>query len=121
MKIRTVTGDVPAEKMGRTLTHEHLLYTYPGGEYDHQSSFDLDQAVSRIAAELKAGADEYHYGTLVDMTPCEVGRHPELMQRVSQKTGVNVIAVTGLPERMGISTGSGGRPSRSSPTSTSAI
>jgi len=34
-KIRTVTGDVPAEKMGRTLTHEHLLYTYPGGEYDH--------------------------------------------------------------------------------------
>jgi phosphotriesterase-related protein len=103
MKIRTVTGDVPAEKMGRTLTHEHLLYTYPGGEYDHQSSFDLDQAVSRIAAELKAGADEYHYGTLVDMTPCEVGRHPELMQQVSQKTGVNVIAVTGFfPERMGI-------------------
>ena len=37
-KIRTVTGDVPAEKMGRTLTHEHLLYTYPGGEYDHKSS-----------------------------------------------------------------------------------
>ena len=34
-KIRTVTGDVSAEKMGRTLTHEHLLYTYPGGEYDH--------------------------------------------------------------------------------------
>ena len=34
-KIRTVTGDVPAEKIGRTLTHEHLLYTYPGGEYDH--------------------------------------------------------------------------------------
>ena len=31
MKIRTVTGDVPAEKIGRTLTHEHLLYTYPGG------------------------------------------------------------------------------------------
>ena len=55
MKIRTVTGDVPAEKMGRTLTHEHLLYTYPGGEYDHQSSFDLDQAVSRIATERKEG------------------------------------------------------------------
>ena len=55
-KIRTVTGDVPAEKMGRTLTHEHLLYTYPGGEYDHNSSFDLDKAVDRIATELKAGA-----------------------------------------------------------------
>ena len=56
-----------------------------------------------LQPELKAGAEQYHYGTLVDMTPCEVGRHPELMQRVAQKTGVNVIAVTGFfPERMGI-------------------
>ncbi len=103
MKIRTVTGDVPAEKMGRTLTHEHLLYTYPGGEYDHQSSFVLDAAVDRIAAELGAGMKGYGYATLVDMTPCEVGRHPELMKRVAQKTGANIIAVTGFfPERMGV-------------------
>ena len=89
--------------MGRTLTHEHLLYTYPGGEYDHHSAFDLDNAVNRIATELKAGMDEYHYGTIVDMTPAEVGRNPELMKRVAQKTGANVIAVSGFfPERMGI-------------------
>jgi len=32
-----------------------------------------------------------------------VGRHPELMQMVAQKTGANVIAVSGFfPERMGI-------------------
>src|SRR5258707_780666 len=103
MKIRTVTGDVPAEKIGRTLTHEHLLYTYPGGEYDHQSSFDLDDAVARISSELRAGMDGYGYATLVDMTPCEVGRHPELMKRVAQKTGAHIIAVTGFfPERMGV-------------------
>ena len=102
-KIRTVTGDVPAEKMGRTLTHEHLLYTYPGGEHDHNSAFDLENAVNRIATELKAGMDQYHYGTIVDMTPAEVGRNPELMKRVAQKTGANVIAVSGFfPERMGI-------------------
>src|SRR6478672_7599636 len=87
--IRTVTGDVSAEKIGRTLTHEHLLYTYPGGEYDHRCSFDLDNAVDRIANELKAGMDKYHYRTIVDMTPAEVGRHPELMQMVAQKTGAN--------------------------------
>ena len=47
--------------------------------------------------------DKYHYGTIVDMTPAEVGRHPELMKRVAQKTGANVIAVSGFfPERMGI-------------------
>jgi phosphotriesterase-related protein len=103
MKIRTVTGDVPADAMGRTLTHEHLLYTYPGGEYDHLSAFRLDDAVDRIARELKAGMQQWGYATIVDMTPCEVGRHPELMQRVAQSTGCNVVAVTGFfPESMGL-------------------
>ena len=103
MKIRTVTGDVPTEKIGRTLTHEHLLYTYPGGEYDHLSAFKLDDAVERISRELEAGMEECGYATLVDMTPCEVGRHPELMKRVALKTGCNVIAVSGFfPESMGL-------------------
>ncbi len=103
MKIRTVTGDVPAEKMGRTLTHEHLLYTYPGGEYDHQSAFTLDDAVDRISRELAQGMEACGYATIVDMTPCEVGRHPELMKRVAERTGCNVIAVTGFfPESMGV-------------------
>jgi len=103
MNIRTVTGDVPADQMGRTLTHEHLLYTYPGGEYDHLSAFRLDDAVDRIARELKAGMDDWGYATIVDMTPCEVGRNPELMKRVAEQTGCNVIAVTGFfPESMGV-------------------
>jgi phosphotriesterase-related protein len=103
MKIRTVTGDVPADSIGRTLTHEHLLYTYPGGEYDHLSSFRLDDAVERISRELKDGMDRYGYATIVDMTPCEVGRNPELMRRVAEKTGCNVIAVSGFfPESMGV-------------------
>ncbi|MDX3906984.1 MAG: hypothetical protein QHC78_14960 [Pigmentiphaga sp.] len=102
-KIRTVTGDVPVERMGVTLTHEHLLYTYPGGEYDHLSSYVLDEAVDKISSELKAGMDEYGYGTIVDMTPAEVGRNPELMKRVAESTGANIIAVSGFfPERMGI-------------------
>jgi len=103
MKIRTVTGDVPAAQIGRTLTHEHLLYTYPGGEYDHLSAFRLDDAVARIARELREGMDRWGYATIVDMTPCEVGRNPELMKRVAQSTGCNVIAVTGFfPESMGV-------------------
>jgi phosphotriesterase-related protein len=103
MKIRTVTGDVPAEKTGRTLTHEHLLYTYPGGEYDHLSAFRLDDAVDRVSRELAQGMQTSGYATIVDMTPCEVGRHPELMKRVAERTGCNVIAVTGFfPESMGV-------------------
>lgn len=101
--IRTVLGDVPAESAGKTLTHEHLLYTYPGGEFDHRCAFDLDAAVGRIADELRDGMDRYGYRTIVDLTPAEVGRHPELMAKVAERTGANIIGTTGFfPERMGI-------------------
>lgn len=101
--VRTVLGDVPAESIGSTLTHEHLLYTYPGGEVDHRSAFHLAAAVDRISEELSAAMANFGYRTLVDMTPAEVGRHPELMARVARRTGANVIAATGFfPERMGI-------------------
>jgi phosphotriesterase-related protein len=47
--------------------------------------------------------DRWGYATIVDMTPCEVGRHPDLMKRVAEQTGCNVIAVTGFfPESMGL-------------------
>lgn len=101
--IRTVLGDVPDSEIGRTLTHEHLLYTYPGGEVDHRSAFELEPAIRRISDELARGMADYGYRTIVDMTPAEVGRHPQLMKRVAEETGANVIAATGFfPERMGI-------------------
>ena len=100
---RTVLGDVPAEDSGRILTHEHLLYGYPGAELDHRTVFDLDSAVERVAAQVSTGMIEHGYRTLVDMTPPEVGRHPEFMAEVARRTGVNVVAITGFfPERMGV-------------------
>ncbi|GAA0438966.1 aryldialkylphosphatase [Acrocarpospora corrugata] len=100
---RTVLGDVSPEKSGVILTHEHLLYGYPGAELDHRTVLDYDNNVSFIAAQVSKGMAEHGYGTLVDMTPPEVGRHPELMAEVARRTGLNVIAITGFfPERMGV-------------------
>ena len=47
---------------------------------------------------------DYGYGTtLIDMTPPEVGRHPEFMAEVASVPGCNVVAITGFfPERMGV-------------------
>jgi phosphotriesterase-related protein len=100
---RTVLGDVPVEKSGIVLTHEHLLYGYPGAELDHRTVLDYDNNVAFIADQVSRGMAEHGYGTLVDMTPPEVGRHPELMAEVARRTGMNVIAITGFfPERMGV-------------------
>lgn len=101
--VRTVLGEIAAEDLGRTLTHEHLLYTYPGAEFDHRTVFDFDQAVDKITAELVNGKEEYGLTTLVDMTPVEVGRHPPLMAEAARRSGVNIVAITGFfPERIGL-------------------
>lgn len=100
---RTVLGDVPVEKSGVVLTHEHLLYGYPGAELDHRTVLDFDKNVEFVARQVTEGMTEHGYGTLVDMTPPEVGRHPEFMAEVARRTGLNVIAITGFfPERMGV-------------------
>jgi phosphotriesterase-related protein len=85
------------------LSHEHLLYGYPGAELDHRTVLDYDAAVDFVAGQVKRGMDGYGYGSIVDMTPPEVGRHPQFMADVARRTGLNVVAVTGFfPERMGI-------------------
>jgi|SRR5579862_6526286 len=101
--VRTVTGDVPAEKLGITLTHEHILYAYPGADLDHRTAFNLEDVAGRIGGELRRGLEDHGIATVVEMTPAEVYRHPPLMRMVSEASGVNIVAVTGFfPQSMGL-------------------
>jgi phosphotriesterase-related protein len=101
--LRTVLGDVPVGSSGLILTHEHLLYGYPGAELDHRTVFNYEATVDLVAGQVSAGMADHGFGTIVDMTPPEVGRHPQLMADVARRTGINVVAITGFfPERMGI-------------------
>jgi phosphotriesterase-related protein len=101
-KVRTVLGDIDPAQLGRTLTHQHLLYTYPGAELDHRCAYDLESATTRIATELGAAVREFGFKTIVDLTPAEVGRHPQLMVNVAERSGANVIGTTGFfPENLG--------------------
>ena len=100
---RTVLGDVAVEESGRILTHEHLLYGYPGAELDHRTVLDYDAAIDKVARQVTSGMLPNGYRTLIDMTPPEVGRHPQFMADVAKSTGLNVVAITGFfPERMGV-------------------
>lgn len=101
--IRTVLGDVPSEKAGVTLAHEHILYAYPGADLDHRTLFDFEEIADRVAGVARTGREDYGITTIVEMTPVEVYRHPPLMRAVAERSGVNIIAVTGFfPETMGI-------------------
>jgi phosphotriesterase-related protein len=103
MIVRTVLGDIPAQDAGMTLTHEHILYAYPGADLDHRTVFDFEAAVEKIADELRCATRDYGFRTLVDMTPVEVGRHPLMMREVSRRSGMNIVAITGFfPASIGI-------------------
>ena len=100
---RTVRGDVAADDLGVTLTHEHTLIFWPGAEYDHRAAFDRSDVIAGLADEFKLAKRLFGLNTIIDCTTVEMGRHPKLLVEASEKSGINVIAATGFfCESMGI-------------------
>lgn len=93
--IETVTGKIPVEDMGKTLIHEHFIFGYPGYSGDVTNGpFNADEALS---AGTKAANAVKKYGikTVVDPTPNECGRNPELLKQISEATGIQIVCSTG--------------------------
>lgn len=102
-KIRTVLGDITPKDAGVTLTHEHILYANPGVEFDRKAAFDFDTVADEVAATMRAGIEDYGVKTIVDMTACELGRYPQLIEEVARRSGMHLVAITGFfPDRIGI-------------------
>lgn len=77
-KIRTVMGDVDPGEIGITLIHEH----------PYLMGFDI---------QMKELADFRDQGgsCVVDQTTIDLGRQPDLIKRLAEETGLNVVASTG--------------------------
>jgi phosphotriesterase-related protein len=94
-KLRTVLGDVDAEKSGIILPHEHLfcdLRPLRGREPVRENVADVELAeLSMLHAAREAGVT-----TLVEPTPPGIGRDPLLLRRIAEHSFVDVIAATGL-------------------------
>ncbi|GAB2558636.1 phosphotriesterase family protein [Kribbella endophytica] len=87
--VRTVLGDVAPEELGVCNAHDHLFFRsvmLPGHELD-----DYDAAVQEATLYAEAGGR-----TIVQWTPHGLGRRADLLPRLSQETGVKVVAATGL-------------------------
>jgi len=101
--VMTVTGPVPLDDLGVTLMHEHFTFAYPGWFADDSlAPYDRAEAQSRCLAVLE-DVKKLGVKTIVDATPADVGgRDPGLLRELSIRSGVNIIAATGLfPERAG--------------------
>lgn len=95
--VTTVTGPISLDSLGRTLVHEHVAFGYPGWDADASvAPFDYDAALDEAVEVCTTLADDYGLSTLVDATPNDMGRKPELLSDLAERTDLNVVCATGL-------------------------
>ena len=91
--VRTVLGDIDPSDLGVTYAHEHLVID-GGRPVELDADFDLGD-VDAIVVEVGAAVD-LGLGAVVDAMPCDAGRNVVKLAAVSRRTGVHVVAPTGL-------------------------
>ena len=102
-KIMTVTGPVPPEDLGMTLIHEHFTFAYPGWYADESIHPYNRETAEKICMGVLEDVKKLGVKTIVDATAADVGgRDPILLKNLSEESGINIIAATGLfPEKIG--------------------
>ncbi|MFJ5560758.1 phosphotriesterase [Streptomyces sp. NPDC093250] len=90
--VRTVTGDISPASLGMTFGHEHL-FTCPAPRLQDGGDMVLDDEDKSVAElELYRRASG---GALIELTTPEFGRDPLALRRISERSGVHVVATTG--------------------------
>lgn len=94
--IETVTGKIPVEEMGKTLIHEHFVFGYPGFHGDETlGGFDEIEAIE-AGIDAALAVQKHGVKTVVDPTPNECGRNPQVLKAISEATGLQIICSTGF-------------------------
>jgi phosphotriesterase-related protein len=91
--IRTLGADLPAELAGPTFAHEHLIIDSPlvAETMPHIHLGGVDDALAEVTTCIASGVR-----TMIDAMPAASGRHPDRLARISVRSGMRVIASTGL-------------------------
>jgi phosphotriesterase-related protein len=91
--IRTVLGDVPPPALGACYAHEHLIIekSYTTQLFPDIHLPSVDNAVKELLDFKAAGGR-----AMVDCMPCDSGRSVEKLAEISRRSGIHLVAPTGL-------------------------
>ena len=93
--VNTARGPVETSELGRTFMHEHIAIR--GTDvFAHWPELDEAAGCLEAATTRFAELDERGVGTVVDVTPANLGRDIALIEQVQASTGVNIIVATGM-------------------------
>lgn len=94
-QVVTVTGSVSSAKMGITLIHEHVLVDFIGADSTGYHRWDRDQVVKKVLPYLEKVKSK-GVKTVLECTPAYLGRDPQILKTLSQKSGLNILTNTGF-------------------------
>ncbi|MDN5212058.1 phosphotriesterase [Fulvivirgaceae bacterium BMA12] len=92
--VMTVKGPISSHKMGRSLIHEHILVDFIGANEISDDRWEKSEVIEVVMPYLKE-VQTLGCETLFDCTPNYLGRDPELLRRLSDSVGINIITNTG--------------------------
>lgn len=93
-EIQTVQGPISTDALGKTLIHEHILVDFIGADSTGYHRWDRAEVVERVLPylqEIKALGFE----SLIECTPAYLGRDPQLLKTLSERSGLNILTNTG--------------------------
>jgi len=95
-KINGVLGPINIEDLGYTLMHEHIL----SADWSMRIAFlkdwiNYEEFIELAVAEVNMAIDT-GIKTIVDATPIDLGRDVSVLREVAKRTGIQIIASTGL-------------------------
>jgi len=91
--VRTVLGDIDPSALGRTYAHEHLIIepSYVVQLFPDLLLPSVENGARELSDVKKAGG-----GAMVETMPCDAGRNVRKLAEISRRSGVHVVAPTGL-------------------------
>ncbi len=92
--LMTVDGPLPADSMGRSLIHEHVFLDWSPVDSIDPAAWDSEAAYAVILPFLQE-ARRAGVQTILECTPNYLGRHPALLQRLAEATGLYLLTNTG--------------------------
>jgi len=93
--INTVSGAIPADSLGLTLIHEHMLVDFVGADSVSTDRYSQDEVIKKVLPYLLE-IKKYGVKTIFDCTPSYLAKDPVLLEKLSTLSGIQLVTNTGF-------------------------
>ncbi|MDR7131744.1 phosphotriesterase-related protein [Algoriphagus sp. 4150] len=93
--INAVTGSIPADSMGITLIHEHMLVDFIGADSVSPERYDQDEVIAKVLPYLLE-VKQLGVKTIFDCTPSYLAKDVILLKKLSELSGIKLVTNTGF-------------------------